>query len=167
MPAGKLEDDLVWNAVVLIDRSKVLDTDRLWEKEERSGPGGRPKTFPVRALLVAMVVCARVTDQPMLATRFDDVLFRQISPTMRHALGIPKPPDPDDHRGWDNCYRNVRTRFHGLLELMDPSPYRRTAGWTPTAFDALPRASVARAHRRGVGRARRAPHLVRQRRSWR
>ena len=40
---------------------------------------------------MAMVLCA-VTNQPMLATRFTDVLFRQISPTMRHALGVPKPP---------------------------------------------------------------------------
>src|SRR5271166_236531 len=60
--------------------------------------------------------------QPMLATTFTDVLFRQISPTMRHALGVPKPPERLDRRGWDAVYRNVRTRFHRLMDLMDPSP---------------------------------------------
>jgi len=135
VPAGKLEDDLVWNVMAVIDRSKVLDTIELWEKQEHSGPGGRPKSFPVRALLVAIMLCA-LTDEPMLATRFTDVLFRQISPTMRHALGVPKPPDADDRRGRDNCYRNVRTRFHGLLELMDPSPTPKNRRLTPEAFDA-------------------------------
>ena len=91
VPAGKIEDDFVWQALGLIDRSNLLAPIDVWENAERSGPGRRPKTIPVRALLVAMVLCA-VTDQPMLATRFTDVLFRQISPTMRHALGVPKPP---------------------------------------------------------------------------
>ena len=136
VPAGRLEDGLVWQAMGLIDRSELLATIELWEREERAGPGGRPKTFPVRALLVAMLVCA-VTDQPMLATRFRDVLFRQISPTMRHALGVPKPLDANDHRGWDRCYHNVRTRFHGLLELMDPSPAPKNRRLTPETFDAL------------------------------
>ena len=136
VPAAKLEDDLVWNVMVLIDRSGVLATIALWEASGHSAPGGRPKTFPIRALLVAMVLCA-LTDQPMLASRFTDVLFRQISPTMRHALRVPKPPDADDRRGRDNCYRNVRTRFHGLLELMDPSPTPKNRRLTPEAFDAL------------------------------
>jgi len=136
VPAGRLEDGLVWQAMGLIDRSELLATIELWEAGERAGPGGRPKNFPVRALLAAMLVCA-VSDQPMLAIRFKDVLFRQISPTMRHALGVPKPPDAGDHRGWDNCYRNVRTRFHGLLELMDPSPAPKNRRLTPETFDAL------------------------------
>ncbi len=154
---------MVWKAISLIDGSKLLATIEVWKEKERSGPGGRPETFPVRALLVAMVLCA-VTDQPMLATRFKDVLFRQISPTMRHALGVPKPPDPDDHRGWDNCYRNVRTRFHGLLELMDPSPVPEEPPSDPAeVFDALLELRRFETHRRGVGRARRSPHLVRQR----
>jgi hypothetical protein len=136
VPAGKLEDSLVWNVIFLIEGSRVLATIALWEASGRSAPGGRPKTFPIRALLVAMVLCA-LTDQPMLATRFTDVLFRQISPTMRHALGVPKPPDSDDRRGRDNCYRNVRTRFHTLLESMDPSPTPKNRRLIPEAFDAL------------------------------
>jgi hypothetical protein len=136
VPAGKLEDDLVWRVRSLIEHSKLLSTVELWETEERSGPGGRPRTFPLQALLVALVLCA-VTDQPMLASRFRDVLFRQISPTLRHALGVPKLPDVHDHCGWDNLYRNVRTRFHGLLDLMDPSPVPKNRRFTPETFVAL------------------------------
>lgn len=117
---GRIEDDLVWRAIAMVDGSPVLPAVEEWKKEERRGPGGRPETFPVRALVVAMLLCA-MTAQPMLATTFTDVLFRQISPTMRHALGVPKPPARVDRRGWDDVYRNVRTRLHGLLGLMDPS----------------------------------------------
>ena len=92
--------------------------------------GRRAGVDQSRALLLAMVLCG-VTDQPMLATAFRNVLFRQISPAMRHALGVPSPPGPGDHNGWDNVYRNVRTRLHALLELMDPSRYRRTAASMP------------------------------------
>src|SRR5665213_1646328 len=136
VPVGKLEDDLVWQAISIIDGSKLLSTIDPWREEERAGPGGRPETFPTRALLVAMALCA-VTHQPMLATRFTEVLFRQISPTMRHALGVPKPPDAKDERGWDNCYRNVRTRFHGLMGLMDPSWLPKNRRMYAVAFEAL------------------------------
>ena len=119
--AGRLDDDVVWRAILLIDGSPLVDTIAAWRQKERKGPGGRPETFPVQALLVAMQICA-TANQPMLATRFTDILFRQISPTMRHALGIPKPPERSDRKAWDDVYRNVRTRFHGLIALMDPSP---------------------------------------------
>jgi len=135
-PKGKLDDGLVFDAIGLIDRSPLVATIDTWRDADRAGPGGRPQTFPTRALLVAMVLCG-VTDQPMLATRFCDVLFRQISPAIRHALGVPKPPGPGDHNGWDNTYRNVRTRFHALLELMDPSPLPKNRRLDAVDFDAL------------------------------
>ncbi len=42
------------------------------------------------------------------------------------------PPRVQDDHGWDNCYRNIRTRFHALMDLMDPS-------WPPEnrRFDAV------------------------------
>ena len=117
----------------------------------RSGPGGRPETFPVRALLVAMLVCA-MTDQPMLATRFTDVLFRQISPTMRHALGVPKPPGP--------------ATTIGLGQLLPQRPHPISRPDRPDGPLAAPKnrrldpepstpwsSSVAWTQRRGVGRA--------------
>ena len=76
---------------------------------------------PLRALLVAMVLCA-TSNEPLLVTSFRDVLFRRISPAMRTVLGVPSPPAPLDARGWDAVYRNLRTRLHGVLDLMDPSP---------------------------------------------
>ena len=93
-------------------------------------PSGRPRTAgdlegvqrPSRcALLVAMVLCA-TTNEPLLITSFRDVLFRRIGPAMRTELGIPLPPGALDARGWEAVYRNLRTRFHGLVDLMDPSP---------------------------------------------
>ena len=39
--------------------------------------------------------------------------------------------------GWNNCYRNVRTRIHSLLGLMDPSPVPKNRRFTPEVFEAL------------------------------
>lgn len=136
VPSGRLEDGLVWAVIVLLDSSRLLPRIAKWKEEERSGPGGRPETFPTRALLAAMLLAA-VTNQPMLATTFTDVLFRQISPTMRHALGVPKPPAAKDQKGRKNRYRNVRTRFHGLLGLMDPSPMPKNRRFDPETFEML------------------------------
>jgi hypothetical protein len=83
-----------------------------------------------------MVLCA-LTDQPMLATCFTDVLFRQISPTMRHALGVPKPPGTGGARGQENCYRNVRTRVHALMSLLDPSATPKNRRLDPDTYDQL------------------------------
>ena len=135
-PAGKLDDGLVFEAMALIDKSPLMANIDTWTAADSGGPGGRPQTFPTRTLLVAMMLCG-VTDQPMLATTFRDVLFRQISPAMGHTLGVPKPPGPDDHNGWDNTYRNIRTRLHGLLELMDPSPLPKNRRLDAATFDAL------------------------------
>lgn len=119
--ARQIPDTTVWRAIELIDGSGIVEKVAEWKEEDRQGPGGRSETFPLRALLVAMMLSA-LTDRPMLAQTFTDVLFKLISPTMRHAVGVPKPPGQLDHRGWQAVYRNVRTRFHGLLTVMDPSP---------------------------------------------
>ena len=85
------DDILGTHTVAFIDGSQLLPWIELWKRQDSAGPGGRPETFPVRALLVTMVLCA-LTNQSMLATRFTDVLFSQISPTMRDALGMPNLP---------------------------------------------------------------------------
>jgi hypothetical protein len=136
MRSRKLDDGLVFRAIHLVDTSPLVATVEGWRETDRVGPGGRPETFPIRALLVAMVLCG-ITNEPMLATRFTDVLFRQLSPAMRHALAVRKPPDPDDTKGTDNLYRNVRTRFHALLGLMDPSPTPKNRRLDAVTFEAL------------------------------
>jgi hypothetical protein len=125
----RIGDDMVWRAMSMVDDSPILDEISVWKRLDTKGPGGRPAAFPTRALIVAMVLCA-MTDQPMLATSFTRVLFRQISPTMRHALGVPKPPDRHDQKAWDAVYQNVLRRFRGLVQLMDPSatPKNRRMG---------------------------------------
>jgi hypothetical protein len=115
-----IPDAMVQKAAQLVDLMKVLDRIQVWRDEQKRRPGGRPETFPMRALLVAMVLCV-TTDQPLLVTRIRDVLFIQISAAMRAALGVPDPPGRLDRRGWAACYRNTRSRLHALLDLVDPS----------------------------------------------
>ena len=133
---ARLDDGLVFRAIDLVDESPLVATIEAWREADRAGPGGRPETFPIRALLVAMVLCG-ITDQPMLATRFTDVLFRQISPAMRHALAVPKPPDPDDHKGG----QRLPQRPHPLPRAARADgPFaapRRTAASMPSTFEAL------------------------------
>ena len=106
-----------------------------WKEENRRGPTGRPETFPVRAVLVAMALAAD-SRQSMLVTTFCRVMFHQISPAMRSELEIPDRPAQGDKRAWDDIYRNVRYRTHRLLDLVDPSPYPKNRRLTPDEFDA-------------------------------
>jgi hypothetical protein len=121
-PLNPIADHVVEQAAALIDRSGVVEQVAAWKAQARRGPGGRPETFPLRALLVAMVVAAVLHEDGLLVSAFTEILFFRISPEMRTALGVPDPPDVLDAWGRDDIYRNVRTRFQGLLELMDPSP---------------------------------------------
>jgi len=131
-----IPDHLVRRAIELIDTSGILRVVDGWRAQDRRGPGGRPETFGVRALLVAMLLCA-VTDTPMLARRFTGALFIRISPEMRRALGVVSPPDPGDDQGWEAVYRNIRTRLHGLLRLMDPSPRPKNRRLSHEQFEAI------------------------------
>ncbi|HEX2040732.1 MAG TPA: hypothetical protein VHF47_13490 [Acidimicrobiales bacterium] len=70
----------------------------------------------------------------MQALVFCNVLFRHIGPTMRAELRVPNPPSESDGHGWKAVYRNVRTRLHGILELVDPSPYPKNRRLDAAAF---------------------------------
>ena len=132
----QVTDDVVMWAVRMVNEMGVLEKVEQWELEDRKGPGGAPRTFEVEALLVAIVVCAR-QGRPLTARAFRDMLFRNISTEMRSLLGVPDPPVDDDFQAWMANYRNVRTRFHGLVGLMDPSwlPKNRTV--SADMFEAL------------------------------
>ena len=134
-PGRLMPDAMVHKTIQLVDQMGVLDRIQSWRDAERRGPGGRPETFPMRALLVAMVLCV-TTDQPLLVTTVCDVLFVQITPAMRAALGVPAAPGPLDHKGRAACYRNVRSRLHTLLDLMDPSELPKNRRLDPAAFEA-------------------------------
>ena len=116
-----VDDETLDLAVFLVEAMNILRTLLAWKAAERRGPGGRPVTFSFRALLVALVACA-LTDQPLELTQVCDVMFRQMSPHWQEVLGIPDAPAEDDQKGWKSAYRNVRTRFHDLESLLDPSP---------------------------------------------
>jgi len=113
-------DELVEWAVRILERMAVMDEVAHWKELGRKGLGGRPESFPLDALLVAMVIAGHTT-QPMHAKSFRDILFVQVSPAMRSQLGIPDPPGRLDLKAWNATYRTVRTRLHGLLDMMDPS----------------------------------------------
>jgi hypothetical protein len=134
--ARPIPDHAVRRAMQLIDTSGLLKRIDGWRADERRGKGGRPETFPIRALLVAMLLCA-MQGEPLLATCFTDVLFRRISPSMREVLGVPDSPEAHDHHGWRAVYRNVRTRLHGLLRLIDPSATPKNRRFTHERFIAI------------------------------
>jgi hypothetical protein len=139
MGAWSLGDDAVLFAVELAKRTGVPPEIDEWRHEERERlgrhAGGAPTRFPDEAVWVAMILAA-LHDRPMLATSFTDILFRRISPAMRDRLGVPDPPEPNDRLAWEALYRCVRTRLHGLLEPIDPSPLPKNRRLDPGRFDA-------------------------------
>jgi hypothetical protein len=119
-----LRDDSVLFAIEVLDRSGVVLQLEAWRLEERERlghhAGGAPERFPAKAVWVAMTLAA-IHNLPMLATEFCNILFLRISPAMRQQLGVPEPPAREDRLGCRAVYRCVRTRFHSLLESIDPS----------------------------------------------
>jgi hypothetical protein len=153
---GVASDEAVALAVRLVDHMDVLDLVAAWKAAETKGPGGRPSTFGYRALLVSLVLCA-ITDQPLHLTRVRDVMFRQLSPTWRTKLGIPDPPAEHDTRAWDDPYRNVRTRFHDLVDLVDPSDTPKNRRLDPDTYAA--QVQARRAERSDAERSERYDRL--------
>lgn len=116
-----VDDESIRLAIRLVDLMDVVGTLGEWKTAERKGRGGRPETFPMHAVLVALVLCA-LTDEPLRLRRVRNMMFVDLSPRWRSVLGIPDPPADHDEQGWLAVERNVRTRFHSMLDLMDPSP---------------------------------------------
>jgi len=104
----------------LVAQMGILEPIAEWEEVGRKGPGGAPKSFGYEPLVVAMTLCAR-QNKPMLVSEFCNMMFVSFSDEARASLGIPAPAAADDQAGLDAQYRNVRTRLHSLLDLMDPS----------------------------------------------
>lgn len=126
-------------ALEISKRTGVLPEVRRWRDEERERlgrhAGGAPTRFPPEALWVAMILAA-LHDRPMHATTFSNIMFTRISPAMRERLGVPDPPASTARRAWLALDRCVRTRFHALLEAIDPSPLPKNYRLGPAAFDA-------------------------------
>ncbi len=107
-----------------------------------------------------MLLCPG-TDHPVLATAMTDVLFRRISATMREELGVPSPPGQLDLRAQHAVYRNVRTRLHALLELMDPSPTPKNRRLDPDTYAAhLARRQAVHTEEEWAERARRLEWFI-------
>ncbi len=158
----RLDDDVVREVVAMVDHSPLVSTIEAWRAACRHGPGGRPESFPMRALLVAMLL-SPATDEPVLATCMTGVLFRRISPAMRHELGVPTPPGQLDLRAWLAVYRNVRTRLHALLDLIDPSATPKDRRLPPDVFAAnLKRRQSAHSEEEWAERARRLEWFINQ-----
>lgn len=133
------DDDAVRFAIDVLDATGIVASLHQWRAEERERlgrhAGGAPERFPADALMVAMLLAA-IHHRPLHLRTFRDILFRHISPAMRAQLGVPDPPDPDDRLGWEALERCVRTRFHGLLEVIDPSPLPKNRILDAATFDA-------------------------------
>ena len=82
---------------------------------------------------------------------------------MRHELGVPTPPGQLDIRGWLAVYRNVRTRLHALLDLIDPSATPKDRRLPPDVFAArLKRRQSAHSEEEWAERARRLEWFINQ-----
>ena len=154
---GTLPDAVVRRAIGVIDASGIVERIAAAERARRRGPGGRPRTFPLRALLVGLLVVA-TRDDALHLTTVCHVLFQEISATMRRELGVPDPPPPDDVLGQEAVYRNVRTRFHALIDLMDPSDTPKNRRLDHHVFEDL--CAQRRAQRSDADRAEAAALLT-------
>ncbi len=68
-------------------------------------------------------------------TTFTEIMFTRISPVIRAELGLADPPAEDDKNGCrTSLYRCVRTRFHGFLDLVDPSSLPKNRRLDPDEF---------------------------------
>jgi hypothetical protein len=139
----RFADSEVRRVASWLEASPILEQVVVWKAGARRGAGGRPESFPLKALLVAMLLAA-ISNQPMQLSTFSEVMYLQLSPTMRAELGIPEPttPWPAGSMGTKDVehqtlYRNVRTRFHGLLALMDPSPWPKNRRMDKDRFAAV------------------------------
>jgi hypothetical protein len=137
---SRFEDDDVRFAIRIVDTSGILERVDKWRHEDRDRlgrhAGGAPQRFPERALLVAMLLAA-LDGAPLLATSFMDILWRRIATTMRAELDVEEPPFEHDDRAWLALYRCVRTRLHGLLAPIDPSPLPKNRRVDAATFDKL------------------------------
>ena len=132
-----IDDEIVKWAIGCVMVMDVVGKLKDWKEAERKGLGGRPQSLPLHAVLVAMTTAA-LLGAPMLATAFCDILFVRISPAMRSELGVPDPPGQLDVRGWNACYRNVRTRLHvDLLRFVDPSDTPKNRRYSHSEFERI------------------------------
>jgi len=133
-------DHFVARVLDIFERSVVTEQVLAWEAEQRKGPGGRTPTVPYLAVIVAVALAA-FSNQPLLHSVFSDILYFQISPTMRSRLGIKEPaiphtPGPMSSKGLAEKarYQAVRRRFAALVALMDPSPLPKNKRLSDEAF---------------------------------
>jgi hypothetical protein len=133
---GVVDSETADLAVRLVESARVFGSLSAWKVAAAKGPGGRPATFSFHALLVALVACA-IADHPLHLRLVCDVMFRQFNPKMRATLGIPDPPAEHDVLAWDAAYRNVRTRWGEMIDLMDPSPTPKSRRLDHEAYTTL------------------------------
>jgi hypothetical protein len=131
-----VDDDTVRLAIKIIKKAGVVTQLSAWKDAERRGPGGRPEKFPLEALLVGVTICV-LTNQPLHFNRLTEIMFRQLSAEWREQLGIPVPPSEGDEKGWKAAYRTVRTRFHSMLDLVDPSAMPKNRRLDDATFNRL------------------------------
>lgn len=135
-PMPKFPDSDVQAAIIFIDRTGIVGflLPLLLAAKQKAG---RPCDVPLRALLVAMWLCAR-SGKPMHLRAFRDLLAHQINPQMQDALGLRNftcPHDateePDKRAAWDlNAEASVARAFHRMLAPLDPSIYVKNNRWS-------------------------------------
>jgi hypothetical protein len=128
--ASHISDDAVSFAIDVVDASGVAQ--RL---EDLLAKGtGRPRSLPLRALLVALLLLA-IDDRPLHLTAATRLLYCGLSAHWRRELSV------DGQAGTKQSllarYRCVRYLFHLALGVMDPSGQVKNRVIAQEALDAL------------------------------
>jgi hypothetical protein len=145
---GVISDDVVADALALIDRSGVAD----WleaELEARQQRPGRPRALRVAALLSALVLLA-TDDRPLHLNAATDVLFCRLSEQAKATLGIRAAAT--DRRSFLARYRQVRYLFSAVSAVMDPSGLLKNHRIKEDAF--MARCTTMSTEEVGLARAR-------------
>ncbi len=128
--SSHMSDEAVGFAIDVIDASGI--PDRLEALLVRQT--GRPRTLPVRALLVALL-CLAIDDRALHLSAATKLLYRTLSAHRRAELGV---------RGEANTkksllarYRCVRYLFHLMVGVMDPSRQVKNRVIDQDVLDAL------------------------------
>jgi len=114
-PRAPVDDDLADFAIWVLGRSEAVAP--LEEALHRTT--GRPRTMPVVAVLVALLLLA-MEDRPLLLTSVTDLLYRRLSSDIRDRLSLTG--RVDDRRSFLAAYRRVRYCFYAICSVVDPSP---------------------------------------------
>jgi hypothetical protein len=128
--SSRMSEEAISFAIEVVDASGV--PERLEALLVRRT--GRPRSLPVRALLVALL-CLAIDDRALHLSAATTLLYRTLSAPRRAELGVEG--EARTNKGLLARYRCVRYLFHLMVGVMDPSHLVKNRVIDQAALDAL------------------------------